>query len=62
MNDLTEEQIEQIAERAAAKAVAKMTDIIYQEIGKTMVKRFFWFVGLIAVGAFAGAKLTGWKL
>lgn len=56
---LTEEEIEMIAEKAAEKAVAKMTGLMYQEVGKTVIKRFFWFVGLLAVGILAGAKYAG---
>lgn len=56
---LTQAQIEQIAELAAEKAVAKMTGMVYQEVGKTVVKRFFWFVGLIAVGVIAGLRYAG---
>lgn len=61
MNHLTEDQIDEIAERAAEKAVAKMTGMVYESIGKTVVKKFLLVVGLIAVGLFAGLKL-GWKL
>jgi hypothetical protein len=47
--DLSEEQIEEIAERAATKAVAKITDQIYKDVGKTVVQKFIWTVGAIAV-------------
>jgi hypothetical protein len=46
---LTDEQIEDIAERAAEKAVAKLTGMMYQEIGKTVATKFFWIIGTIAV-------------
>lgn len=51
---LTEEQIEEIAEKAAEKAVAKMTGLMYQEVGKTVMSKFFWFIGLLTVGVIAG--------
>ena len=47
--DLSEEQIEEIAERAASKAVAKITDQIYKDVGKTVIQKFVWTVGAIAV-------------
>ena len=56
---LSEDQIDEIAEKAAAKAVAKMTGQLYQEVGKTVVSKFFWFVGLLAVGIFAGIQVSG---
>jgi hypothetical protein len=56
---LTDEQIDHIAEKAAAKAVAKMTGMFYQEVGKTVIQRFFMVVGLIAVGVAAGIHYMG---
>lgn len=56
---LTEEQMEEIADRAAEKAVAKMTGKMYQEVGKTVVGKFFWIVGLLAVGIMAGIQVAG---
>ncbi len=51
---LSEEDIEKIAERAADKAadkaVKKMTDQAYREIGKGVVNKFLWIVGVITVG------------
>lgn len=38
---LTDAQIEAIAERAAEVAFKK----IYEEVGKSVVKRIFWIVG-----------------
>lgn len=59
---LTEAQMEAIAERAAEKAVAKMTGMVYESVGKTVIKKFFLIVGLMAVGLYAGARLAGWRL
>ena len=42
---LTPEQIEQIAEIAATKAIER----VYVEIGKNVVKKFFWFIGVCVV-------------
>lgn len=38
---LTDEQIEAIAERAAEVAFKK----IYEEVGRSVVKKLFWIVG-----------------
>ena len=43
---LTEAQIDLIVDRA----VTKVFDRIYQDIGKSVVKRITWAVGLIATG------------
>lgn len=56
---LTEEQIEQIAEMAATKAVKKMTDEAFKAVGKTVVEKMFWVIGALAVGAFAWLQTTG---
>jgi hypothetical protein len=44
---LTTDDIELIAERAADKALEK----VYAEVGKSMVKKFFWAVGLVVITA-----------
>ena len=49
---LTEEQIEEIAERAANKAVARLTDHVYREVGKNVVEKFVYVVGAISVALF----------
>lgn len=61
--NLSEEQIDFIAEKAASKAVARMTGKMYEEVGKTIVSKFFWLTGLLAVGIVAGYQyaLTLWK-
>jgi hypothetical protein len=42
---LTTDDIERIAECAADKALEK----VYAEVGKSLVKKFFWAVGLIVI-------------
>lgn len=49
---LTEAQIEDIAERAAAKAVARLTDNVYREVGKNVIEKFVYVVGAISVAFF----------
>lgn len=45
---LTEEQINQIANKAAERALEN----VYAQVGKSVVTKFLWIVGLVAVGAF----------
>lgn len=45
---LTDEQIEAIAERAAEVAFEK----IYKEVGKTVLTRLAWMAGAAVVGLF----------
>lgn len=62
MQHLTEEQMEAIADRAAEKAVAKMTGMVYESVGKTVIKKFFLIIGLVAVSVYAGLRLAGWRI
>ena len=43
--ELTDDQIEAIAERAAEVAFKK----IYEEVGRSVVKKIFWIVGAAAL-------------
>lgn len=45
---LTDEQIEHIAERAAEVAFEK----IYKEVGKTVLTRLAWMAGAAVIGLF----------
>lgn len=56
---LTEAQIEEIAERAANKAVAKLTDQVYREVGKNVIQKFTYIVGAIAVALFLWLQTKG---
>lgn len=57
---LTEEQIELIAERAAIRAMSKMTDQLYREVGKGVISKLLYMVGIITVAAWAWAHNQGW--
>lgn len=46
---LSQKQVEEIAEKAAVKAVQKMTDSMYREIGRGVVKKILWFIGVASV-------------
>lgn len=52
---MDENEIEQIAERAAAKALEK----VYAEVGKSIVSKLFYIVGAIAIGLFLWLKAKG---
>lgn len=52
---LTDSQIEAIAERAAEVALEK----VYTEVGKSVVKKVMWFIGVGALGLFMWAGSSG---
>ena len=56
---LTEAQIEDIAEKAAEKAIEKLTGDVYKAVGKSVVSKFLWIVGASAVGVWIWAKKNG---
>lgn len=47
---LTEDDIDEIAEKAAEKAIQKMTAHVYQEVGRSLISRFLWLVGAVFIG------------
>lgn len=47
---MEEASIEEIAEKAAEKAIEKLTAHVYQEIGRGIVSKFMWLAGAITVG------------
>lgn len=47
---LTEHELEELATRAADKAVEKITKQIYQSVGQSIIHKLFWLVGAVAVG------------
>lgn len=44
---LTEEAVEEIAERAATKAYEKMTTQVFMLVGKSVIERVLWIIGAI---------------
>jgi hypothetical protein len=56
---LTDAQIDEIAEKAAEKAVAKMTAHIYQEVGKGIINKLLWVIGVIVVGTYGFLSAKG---
>ena len=55
-----EDQIEQIAERAAEIAEEKIVNNIYQNIGKRTVDKLTWLFGIVFAGAMSYAASKGW--
>lgn len=49
---LTDEQINLIAERASDRAVEKLTNQVYREIGRTILQKAIWILGAIGAGAY----------
>lgn len=56
---ITEDQIEEIAEKAAEKAIDKLTGDVYKAVGKSVISKFIWIVGASAVGVLIWAKKNG---
>lgn len=52
---LTDEQVEQIAERAAEVALEK----VYTQIGKSIVSKFLWLIGAASLAVLAYFKGKG---
>ncbi|UOF79342.1 hypothetical protein [Caudoviricetes sp.] len=47
---LDEELIEMIAERASEKAILKMENIIYKNVGKSFINKLVYLIGVCIVG------------
>lgn len=49
---LTSEQIEEIACRAADKAVERITQQVYQQVGRSVISKLVWIVGSLSVALY----------
>lgn len=58
-NPLSDEQIEDIAEKAAEKAIEKLTGDVYKAVGKSVVQKMVWILGAITVGGYLYLKKVG---
>jgi uncharacterized hydantoinase/oxoprolinase family protein len=56
---LTDATIEQIAEKAAEKAIKKLTNHVYQEVGRSVISKFFYIVGACSLGFYLWLKSKG---
>lgn len=60
LKDMSETDIDKLAERAAVKAVEKLTNDTYREIGRRAVKGAFYVIGVVVVAATLVALNKGW--
>ena len=56
---LSDEQLEEIAERAAEKAIAKVTQDLYTSIGKAVLTKVVWSVGVAWVALIIWMQARG---
>ena len=56
---ISDEQIDEIAEKAAAKAIERLTGDVYQAVGKSVISKFLWIVGAVVVGGWLWLKKNG---
>ena len=49
---LTEEQLDDLANRAADRAVEKITQQVYQQVGKSVLNKLLWIAGALSTGAY----------
>ena len=57
---LTDEQMDDIAERAATRAVEKLTQDAYRAVGKSVVDKFLYIVGVCALGVYFYLQQKGY--
>lgn len=56
---LSEPQIEAIAEKAAEKAIEKLTGDVYKAVGRSVISKFVWVVGASVCAFWLWAKGKG---
>lgn len=56
---LDDSELEEIAERAAEKAIKKLTNHVYQEVGKSVISKFVYIVGACSLGLYLWLKSKG---
>lgn len=56
----SDEQLQKITTEAAQKAVAMMTKDAYAAVGRTVVEKFLYLVGLLTVALGVWAASRGW--
>lgn len=56
---LDDSELEKIAERAAEKAIKKLTNHVYQEVGKSVISKFVYVVGACSLGLYLWLKSKG---
>lgn len=58
-HSLTDAEIDQIAERAAHKAFETMTTRVFIFVGKGLLERLFWIIGIITLSMYFWLKSKG---
>lgn len=58
-HELTNEQIEEIAERAAQKAVRIARDNFYKDVGRAAISKWLIAIGIFTVGFYAFLRNKG---
>lgn len=56
---LDDSELEKIAERAAEKAINKLTNHVYQEVGRSVISKFVYIVGACSLGLYLWLKSRG---
>ena len=56
---LDEEVLEKLAELAAEKAIKKLTNHVYQEVGRSVISKFVYIVGACSLGLYLWLKSKG---
>lgn len=56
---IPEELVEAIAEKAAQKAVERMTQHVYTTVGRSVLEKATWIVGACCVGVYLWLKSKG---
>ena len=56
---LDEKCMDKIAERAAERAIRKLTDHLYHEVGKSVVEKLFYLIGGCAVALYLWLQHKG---
>lgn len=52
-------ELEKVAELAAEKAIKKLTNHVYQEVGKGVISKFVYVVGACSLGLYLWLKSKG---
>jgi tetrahydromethanopterin S-methyltransferase subunit G len=53
--NLTEEEIEELVEKVSARVI----DNFYKSVGRSVVSRFLWLIGLVTVALLGWLGITG---
>lgn len=51
--------LEKIAEKAAEKAIEKLTDHLFREVGKSVVEKLFYLIGVCVVALYLWLQHKG---